>query len=279
MGKNIISDYHLERFVLGELPLELDKKIRWMASVDAEVKAALEAIKSSSREILSLHPPPAFKAELMARLHEKGRGFRAVGIPPQSQRRARLVPFSMAAAAVALLLVVLVPGLKEKALGVFGSAGPDASRVKGIEAIDTARTQLLVFRQKRERVEVLTDENRARAGDLLQLAYVAAGDPFGMILSIDGRGRVTLHFPVEGEGSTALVQNRKFLLPNAIELDDAPSFERFFLITSKAPIDVASILERAKDLASDPRRAERSELDLSEGLDQFSVLIRKGEGS
>jgi len=279
MDKGNIGDYHLERFVLGELPLDLDKKIRWMASVDPDIRAAVKAIESSTREILSLYPPPVFKSELMARLKKARRRPGATRSALRTQRRGWLVPVSTAAAAFVLLLVVFVPGLKEKVLGVFGSAGLGTSRVKGIEAVDTARTQLLVFRQKREHVEVLADENRARAGDLLQLAYVAAGDPFGMILSIDGRGRVTLHLPTEREGTTALVQNRKFLLPNAIELDDAPSFERFFLITSKAPIDVASVLERAEDLAADLGRAERSELALPEGLDQFSVLILKGEGS
>jgi hypothetical protein len=279
MDKDILADCHLERFVLGELPSELDGKIRWMVSVDPELRAAVRAIEASDREILSLYPPPAFKAALLARLKEKGRRRGPAGEALRRLGRGWFLPVSTAAAAAVLLLVVLVPGLKEMVLGALGSAGPDTSRVKGIEAVDTARTQLLIFRQKRDHVEVLGDENRARAGDLLQLAYVAAGDPFGMILSIDGRGRVTLHFPGDREGSTALVQNRKFLLPNAIELDDAPSFERFFLVTSKAPIDVAAVLGRAEDLASDRGKAERSGLDLPAGLDQFSVLIRKGEGS
>jgi hypothetical protein len=275
MNKDILSDYQLESYVLGELPLELDKKIRWMAAVDPAVRGAVAAIESSNREILSLYPPPGVAEKIMARWNEKGWRTGWAGRP----WRSRLVPVSTAAAALLLLLAFLVPGLKDKVQGVFGGAGGGTSRVKGIETLDTTRTQLLVFRQKKDQVEILGDENRARAGDLLQLAYVAAGDPFGVILSVDGRGGVTLHFPLERGGSTALVQNRKFLLPNSIELDDAPSFERFFLITAKSPIDVAAVLAKAEALAANLGEAARSDLDLPRGLHQSSVLILKGEGS
>ncbi len=277
MDKDILSDYHLERYVLGELPLELDRKIRWLAAVDPRIRGAVADIEASNRDILARYPPPAVKAGILARLQTKGRRSEARAL--RSPRTGWLVPVTTAAAALALLLAVLVPGWREKALGIFVGAGRDGSRVKGIETVDLSKTQLLVFRHGRVQAEMLEDRNRARAGDLLQLAYVAAGDPYGVIFSIDGRGGVTLHFPEEAGGSTALVQNRKFLLPNAIELDDAPGFERFFLVTSASPLDVTTVLEWAEALASNPGKADRAELNLPAGLDQSSILILKGEGT
>jgi hypothetical protein len=87
---------------------------------------------------------------------------------------------------------------------------------------------------------------------------------------------VSLHFPLKREGSTQLERSRKIVLPNSIELDDAPDFEKFFLITSGSPLNVPQILEMAGNLAkrSDPLLAN---LDLPEGMSQFSFLILKGQ--
>jgi hypothetical protein len=90
---------------------------------------------------------------------------------------------------------------------------------------------------------------------------------------------VTRHFPVEEGGSTLLALNKRILLPSALELDDAPGFERFFLVTSAAPIDVETVLARAAALAKDPAAAKHGDLDLAAGLKQTSVLVLKGEGS
>ena len=100
-----------------------------------------------------------------------------------------------------------------------------------------------------------------------------------MILSIDGRGHVTRHFPADDGGPTALSRNKRIFLPNALELDDAPGFERFFLITSPEPIDVKAVLAEAVELAKDPNLARRSELALPSGLKQTSVLLLKEGGT
>jgi len=125
----------------------------------------------------------------------------------------------------------------------------------------------------------LSDGDQARAGDLLQLAYVATEESYGMIFSIDGRGVITLHFPEDKGESTQLELNKQFSLPNAIELDDAPGFERFFFLTSGSPIDVHAVFNAVKDAARDPEQVRQTGLDLPESLKQYSILILKGAGS
>jgi hypothetical protein len=118
---------------------------------------------------------------------------------------------------------------------------------------------------------------QGKARDLLQLAYIAAKESHGVILSIDGNGNVTLHFPDKKNHPTSLEQDKKILLPNAIELDNAPGFERFFFITSGVEINAAEILRKAGTLANNPDRAKKDNMALPESLNQYSIIIIKGE--
>ena len=110
---------------------------------------------------------------------------------------------------------------------------------------------------------------------MLRLGYVAAGRRFGVILSIDGRGAVTLHFPSSPTGATALAGPGESLLPDAFELDDAPEFERFFLITADSPPAVDGVLAAARSLGASSHGAGVGLLELPPGLDQTSFLLRK----
>ena len=279
MNKEVISEYYLERYALGELPDEDAEKIHRLASTNPEIQNALKEIESSNRDILSLYPASTVKASLLARVNE------VQGKPAEGGRFIKTFPLrqiiyiSSAFAAVLLFLILILPNLRRETGTSPYDAGQDFSLVKGIQNIDLSKTQLLIFRKNKNDVEILKDGMQAGAGDLLQLAYVAAKEPYGMILSIDGRHSVTLHFPAEKDGSTDLMLNKKALLPNAIELDDAPGFERFFLITSGSPINVDDILKKAENLAKDPERTKQVELDLPDNIKQYSILILKGEGS
>jgi len=272
MSDQVFSAYFLERYVLGELPAEEAGEVGRAAAAEPRVRAALEGLEASNRDILARYPAAAFKAGLLARLEEE-RKTAAAG-----SRRKLWVALASATALV-LAVVLVVPRIKELSEARTFGAGDDQTLVKGEPGLDLAKTQLLVYRKSGDKAETLDDGNAAEAGALLQLAYVAAAEPYGVILSIDGRGGVTRHFPAEEGGSTVLALHKKSLLPNAIELDDAPGFERFFLVTSERPIDVGAVLAKAAVLAKDPAAARRSELDLPAGLSQRSVLILKGEGA
>jgi hypothetical protein len=104
-----------------------------------------------------------------------------------------------------------------------------------------------------------------RAGDLLQLAYVAAGQRFGVVASVDGRGAVTLHLP-EAAGPAAVLDERgETALPHAFELDDTPGVERFVFVTSGAPFEAGAIVAHLEGKA--PR--------LPAGLSLRSVELEK----
>jgi len=279
MNKLAVSEYYLERYVLGELAGEEAEEIRRLASSDPEVERALTEIESSNRDILALYPSSAVKAELFRRLKDteerpaaRRRLFRPFPLRP-------IISVSFALAVVLAFMILILPRVQKPEGIIPPETQEEAALVKGFQSVDLSKTQLLVYRKSRNLVEILADGRQAGSGDLMQLAYVTTKDPYGMILSIDGRGGVTLHFPAEKDGSSLLVLNKKTALPHAIELDDAPGFERFFLITSGLPIDVEGVLKKAENLARDADRVRQENLDLAGDLRQHSVLILKGEGS
>jgi hypothetical protein len=269
MNKEAISEYYLERYALGELPEEEEEEIRQWTSSMPEIQAALEEIRSSNREILSLYPPQTVKASISTWQDDR---------PKELFPKKRILAISAAVSAFLILLLVL-PLLKQKPPIVYPDLEQDNTTVKGIPTVDLSKTQLLVYRKIQDQVEMMSDGEYARMGDLLQLAYVAVEDPYGIILSIDGRGVITLHLPDSEQKSTKLEGKKQFFLPNAIELDDAPDFERFFFLTSKSPIDVEEVLQEAQDLAKNPDLVQCNDLDLPLSFNQYSVLILKGEGS
>lgn len=256
-----IPDLILEQYVLGELnPMEMEALEESIAA-DPELSARVAAIHASNREILTAFPPEAFARDVARRL-------RASDPRPNRswQRPARWMVLSPALAAAAILLILLVRPL------YYGTptVTPEL-RTKGLE------THLRIYRQAGEEAELLAADARVSAGDLLQLSYVAAGAPYGVILSIDGRGEVTLHHPGERGQSTHLAQRGETLLPHAYQLDDAPLFERFFVVTGNRPIEVETVLSAARTLAANLHAAREAPLALPGDLQQHSITLGKTE--
>ncbi|MFP2934191.1 ActD protein, partial [Pyxidicoccus sp. 3LG] len=144
----------------------------------------------------------------------------------------------------------------------------DTERIKGTP-------MLRVFRKGTQDAELLSDRTPARRGDLLELSYVSGGRRHGVVVSVDGRGGVTLHLPATLTGSTKLTPGEAVSLGHAYELDDAPDFERFLFVTSDEPLEVAAVLEAARALARQPSEARTRPLPLPATLAQTSFTLEK----
>src|SRR5690606_30966685 len=125
-----------------------------------------------------------------------------------------------------------------------------------------------------DQAERLAPGDRVRAGDLLQLSYVAAGRRFGAIVSIDGRGVVTTHLPLAGPGAAALGAGPAIPLEQAYELDDAPGFERFVFVTGTSRFEVAVVAAAARAVATG-RAPATTPLSLPTGLEQHDFVLPK----
>lgn len=270
-----VPDWLLERYALGELPPDQSAALRARLQAETEAVRAgltpegdltsrLAALQASDAAILAAHPPRQVAAEVRRRLHLRRAG---EGPVPRAVPGGRwlLASAPLLAAAVALFVILREP------TSPFG--GPDEDLIqttaKGLEP------SLRVYRRVGQDQERLDQGAVVRPADLLQLAYVAKGYDHGVILSVDGRGGVTLHLPSEPGGSTALSLDGEQALGFSYELDDAPDFERFFLVTSEKPVDVQAVLQAATRLAVGGA-AKKDTLPLPEHLHQTSVLLAKG---
>jgi hypothetical protein len=250
-----VPDLLLERYRLGELPAAEARALARRIEADGALRARLDALARSDDDLRRLIPAERLGEQVRARL---GAGRRAAPLSP----RGRLWPVPIALAAAAVLFAALGPRVHAP---VVPSTGTD--RVKGL------KPSLAVFRKTADRSEALADGDVARAGDLIRLGYRAAGRRFGVILSIDGRGHVTVHLPRLGERAAALQPGEVVLLDHAFELDDAPRWERFFFVTSENPFDLGAVVDGARQAPVGP--APPAALTLPAPLEQSAFSLEK----
>ncbi len=257
--KQTVSDLLLEQYILGELSSGQERMVRDELERDETLRERLAAITQSNREIMADYPAerivPAIKERL---LQAGGRAARP--------RRAQTMAWALPAAAMVILVLSLVV-VRERIV-------PNETRLKGLT------THLNLFRKTPAGgAEELRPGASARRADVLQISYTAGEAKYGVILSVDGRGAVTWHVPAGYRGGSRaappLDLQGQVVLPSAYELDDAPRFERFFLVYAASPFEVGDVDRAARALAARPGAAEREGLGLPGGLGQYSLLVKK----
>jgi hypothetical protein len=253
-------DWLLERIALGELPESELAAARAGLAQEPDGPERLAQLEADNSRTLAVLP-----AQEVAR--EVARRRRVVLAGRPERRRLPTLALGLPLAAALSLLVVL--SVRE----------PTGTQPSGLTEQETTRikgdARLVVFRRGQGEPERLRSGAQARAGDLLQLGYVAGGKAYGAVLSLDGRGAVTLHFPEREDGALALDRQGSAPLHHAYELDDAPAFERFVLVTSEQPFDLRAVLEAARTLARNPEQARALPLPLPAGLEQSSFTVEK----
>ncbi|HJP34074.1 MAG TPA: hypothetical protein QGF95_26295 [Candidatus Latescibacteria bacterium] len=243
--------WKLERFVLGELPAEELALLRDRVEADADLCRQVETLRQGDADVRLQYPAPWMARQILAR---------AAGVAP-ARSRWKQIRWSLApVAAVALLAIVALPGLRDG----------ESTRIKGPGA------SLTVHRRTADGSEGLRDGSTAQMGDLIRLQYVAAGAAYGAILSVDGRGAVTRHLPLQGDTSPRLETGGITPLETAYELDDAPRWERFFLVTGMQPFSIETVTAAARAAAVESKTGPAPEsLDLPEGLEQSALTLIK----
>lgn len=276
----------VERLALGELDASEAAAVRRRLA-EAGEEGRLEALARSDDAIREAYPPAEMAAAIARRaggLSNRSVLFDRSDPSDLADPSAPLAaapwwrsPWALAlpAVVVAALIVALLPAAPPapSPLGVptggSGAPGETGLRAKGL------LPHLQVYRQRAGREEQLRDGAPAKAADLIQLKIVAAAARYAAIVSIDGRGAVTRHFPEAGDRAGALGGDGAEPLPHAYELDDAPAFERFVLVSGDRPFAVGAVEAAARALAADADRARVGPLALPEGLKQSSFTLTK----
>lgn len=254
-----ISDLKLEELALGTLAKSETKALLEALEHDQEAKGRLEAIEQSNEDLLRELSPDEVDAEVARRIavlesktnkpHPEIKKRHVIG--PRLAWSALAVSICTAA-----LLVVFLPR-EENTPGY---------RTKG-------EPRLLVHRVVKDGIEQLAEGASVCEGDRIQLSVVPAGRKYFTVFSVDGRGHLTLHFPQEGEDGKIEESDTPFPLPRSYELDDAPAFERFFLIASQTPLEMATIMKIVRKQLKNIEHAVLDDLPVD--TTQSSFLLEK----
>jgi len=199
-----VPDWKIERYLLGELP---EAEMQALKNLENdELRLQIEQLKSSNEKLLAKYP---YKRKFTVLSN---------------------VPLRLAA--IFLLCVsALIAILSNKDIY------EDGTRVKGL------KTGLEIWRKTAEQTEQLADNSEAKAGDLLQIRYIAL-EPYGALFSLDGNGTLTVHLAGKNGKAASLEAGKIISLENAYELDNAPKFETFYLITAGKEFELAPVVEK-----------------------------------
>ncbi len=253
-----VPDWKLERYILGELPPGEVELIRREAEHNASLRGRLDALYQSNQDLHNLYPPAWMSRQIQERLEAP---FRA-----SKEKTGRLPSWLWPVPALAvLLLVVVLP-----TVWVQKDQRTDSTeRLKGLDP------HLLLFRKTDAGGERLKDGHQAREKELVQVMYQAAGQKYGAILSVDGRGSITLHLPHQGVRAARLGEGR-VSLDFAYQLDDAPLFERFYFITSDMPFEIDPVVRAIQQVSAPDLAEKENSLELPDSFGQFVFTLKKG---
>lgn len=236
--KPSVPDLLLEQLHLGELDARGAAEVR--AALGEQARQELARLTTADAADLAQYPPELIVPRLTARIPS----------------RRRVWP-------------VLLPTLAAAAAGVWWMARPativDPLAVTPIETVRAKGPNTPVLHILKEGgVEPLAPDTQVNAGTRIQLRFAPKGARHALIVSVDGRGVPTLHWPDAPSASTAVPPGvQRITVGHAYELDDAPKFERFHLITADEPLQPAAVLQALEsDVWTPPPAAREAVVNL-----------------
>ncbi len=235
-----VPDWLVERLAAGELPAAQARAVRERLSAVGE-QHRLDTLHASNIEILAAHPADQVTAEVRRRAGLAGRRLPGVSRPIWA------LSFLTAGAAAIALLLVRTPGSPPKQELSRGQPAQETITSKGLQP------SLGLYRKTAAGVERLGTDARLRPGDVVQLRYLAAGKPYGVVASCDARGAVTLHLPEQPGPAAALTKDGERALAHAYELDNSPGFERFVFVTAEVPFATDVVVHSLKQNTALPK--------------------------
>ena len=233
MNLENISDFKLEQYVLGELGFAEKQKIEQLAKENEILRARINNIKKSNEDFLVDHSAEDVfeKAKAAEKLATKAKYWSVAKTP--------LV--KIAASIVVLLGIVQVAMFGMNT--AYMDNASDGIRLKGFESRfeiwkKNATANTNESDVAKETAEMLKDGAEVTAGDELQLRYVLTEKCFALLFSMDGNGVLTVHVG-DNNKAVELESSKMTHLPFAYKLDNAPYFEKFFLVTSSEPFEIS----------------------------------------
>lgn len=172
-----------------------------------------------------------------------------------------IVP-AMAAAVLAAVILprMILPENLQNSQNLSENSAKNANiRVKGaknIENLENSRqnqkTEIRLYKKTDDGVQLLSNGDSVKKGDVIQITYAPGKNNYGVIFSVDGNGNITRHFPEKSWKSERLSHEKPEIpLDFSYELDNAPNFECFVMVSSEKEFnlnDIEKRIENSKEL-------------------------------
>jgi len=213
---------------------------------DEEVARKIAAIEKSNDEILGAYTVERMRSAVSQKMETKAKQpLRFTASSIVTVRNFSII--TAAAACLALAFVISSPNTNSLAQILNGAGTANGSGIlAGLDHAKGDGPRMFIYLKDGEQALQLDNNSLVHENDILQISYVASGQQYGIILSIDGAGTITQHYPDEGATAGKLENSGEIALPFSYKLDDAPAFERFFFITGSKSFTVASFMENIK---------------------------------
>lgn len=218
-------DLILEQIALGE---------RERGANDG-ISDELARLAESNAKLLETFPLESMKAAVREKLNANAHTAKK----PKTLSFPTVNPFRVATAACLLMVV----GFAAMNVIKLQNSGADSDTIQ-TERIKGSGAKLFVYIKSGTKAVKLDNNAMVKEGDVLQISYLSGTDTWGAIFSVDGAGLITQHFPSAGDRSAPLARGGETSLAWAYKLDDAPSYERFFFVTSKSQFSIADMKKR-----------------------------------
>ena len=212
------------------------------------IEAALNDLKKSDEEILNTYSVESMKAAVAGKLAaSKLKANNNENTASENIIKFPAVRFITYAAAAVLLAAIVIPASLKNSKIAANKAPTE--RIKGNAAAPAStEPQIKLYRQKGREIQALNNGDFASSGDIIQITYNAGIGEYGVIFSVDGNGNITRHFP-ENTWTAAQLEQRPDETPLdfSYELDNAPDFECFIMVTSQKEFSLDDIESKIKN--------------------------------
>lgn len=220
---NKISDFKLERYLLGELSEKEMRELQERELSDEIFAARVAEMRLQGKRFVAENPFEALEAKMDAADEAADDNvISGLWLKVAAALVIALGVFSM----VVLNRNVETYSGESATMEVAMANVDDGTRIKGMSA------SLEVWKKTGDSAVQMVNLGDASEGDEIQLRYRVPQKCFGMLFSMDGNGTVTMHMG-DGNNAIELEPGKMTTLPFAYKLDNAPKFEKFFLLTSQ----------------------------------------------
>ena len=264
-----IPDIFYEKFILDELPLRRYKELLKVENIDKKITG----LKESNAVILDKYPPEIICRSIKMRLKEERESNKLHILSSFFYSR----KFFLVITAVFVLSFIGIIQIKYAGVSVKDPVNNPVKSGTGTTRIKGLLPYIKIYKETKNGAVLLGNNSPVKKNDILQLSYNSAGYKYGIIFSIDGNRTVSLHFPITAASPPLLKKGMEVPLSYAYELDDAPYFERFFLVTSNTGINVDKFIKYVKKLPLSRVSDKDFNLNIPKGFRQSSILLKKRE--